>query len=180
MYSLSVNGDTLVAGTGFTTSAQVSYQFVIEPKNGDYIRSDVYRDLTLLPCESSPPPPTEPPSPPSTEPPSIPWSIFTDIYPPVIENIDFSDPMLICDRKITISATVVDSVSAVESGTGSVKRVVASVPGHSDVEMVYVGGNKYNATLGPFSDSISVTVHAWDNAGNHSQRSKNLGWSCIE
>jgi tetratricopeptide (TPR) repeat protein len=53
-YSLTVSGDTLVAGTGFITQAQVSYQFVIQPQSGNNVNSTVYTDLNLLPCNVIP------------------------------------------------------------------------------------------------------------------------------
>jgi pSer/pThr/pTyr-binding forkhead associated (FHA) protein len=56
-YSLSVSGDTLVAGTGFTTEARVPYYFVINAQNGESVNSDTFRNLDLLPCDISPPPP---------------------------------------------------------------------------------------------------------------------------
>lgn len=62
-YSLSVSGNSLVAGTGFESSAQVSYQFVIEPQNGEFVRSTVYQDLSLAPCYISTDTPTPSPTP---------------------------------------------------------------------------------------------------------------------
>jgi hypothetical protein len=60
IYSLSVSGSSLVVGTGFETSAQVSYQFIIEPQSGEFEGSVVYQDLILLPCYVSTPTPYTP------------------------------------------------------------------------------------------------------------------------
>ncbi len=56
VYALSVNGDSLIGNSGFTTQVSVSYQFVIQTQNGELLRSKVYQDLSLLPCGSSRPP----------------------------------------------------------------------------------------------------------------------------
>jgi hypothetical protein len=45
----------------------------------------------------------------------------------------------------TVSATVTDA--------GGVNRVVARILGFGEVEMSLVGGNLYQAVLGPFSDA---------------------------
>jgi len=87
MYSLTVSGDRLVSGTGFSSSAQVSYQFVIQPKSGKNSNSRVYTDLYLYPCDYSPepiytePPYTEPP--PVTEPPIIGFPLPYYTQPPI-------------------------------------------------------------------------------------------------
>jgi hypothetical protein len=70
-YSLSVSGDTLVWDRQFTSEIWASYQFIIQAQNGDFVRSSVFTDLSLLPCGRRPsqPPititvsPTEPPPP---------------------------------------------------------------------------------------------------------------------
>jgi hypothetical protein len=72
-YSLTVSGDELVSGTGITTDAQGSYQFVITSRSGDNFNSLVYTDLYLYPCDFSSEPPTEPPV---TEPPIVTDSPF--------------------------------------------------------------------------------------------------------
>lgn len=56
-YTLSVSGDTLIGNSGITSDAWASYQFVIQAKNGEWVRSTVYTDLTLLPCGSGAPRP---------------------------------------------------------------------------------------------------------------------------
>jgi hypothetical protein len=56
LYTLSMSGDRLVEGTGFTTQAVASYQFVMQTQKGEFLRSDVYSDLYVLPCGSPPPP----------------------------------------------------------------------------------------------------------------------------
>ena len=61
-YSLTVSGDTLVAGTGISSQAQASYQFVIQPQSGGNYNSTVYTDLYLIPCDVSPPPTTVTPT----------------------------------------------------------------------------------------------------------------------
>jgi len=71
IYSLSVSGDTLIGKSGFTSETWASYQFVLQAKSGEWVRSAVYSDLSLLPCGSRPPRPlvtttaylTEPPPP---------------------------------------------------------------------------------------------------------------------
>jgi len=71
IYSLSVSGDTLIGKSGFTSETWASYQFVLQAKSGEWVRSAVYTDLYLLPCGSRPPRPlvtttahlTEPPIP---------------------------------------------------------------------------------------------------------------------
>jgi hypothetical protein len=56
LYTLSTSGDRLVGNTGFTTQAIVSYQFVMQTQKGEFMRSEVYSDLSLSPCGSSRPP----------------------------------------------------------------------------------------------------------------------------
>lgn len=56
LYTLSMSGDRLVEGTGFTTQAVASYQFVMQTQKGEFLRSDVYSDLYVSPCGSPPPP----------------------------------------------------------------------------------------------------------------------------
>jgi len=56
LYTLSTSGARLVGESGFTTQAVVSYQFVMQTQNGEFIRSEVYNDLYLSPCGSPPPP----------------------------------------------------------------------------------------------------------------------------
>jgi len=71
IYSLSVSGETLVGASGITTEAAVSYQFVVQAKDGKWIRSNVYTDLSLLPCGGGAPHPhitISPSSPPSITP----------------------------------------------------------------------------------------------------------------
>jgi hypothetical protein len=73
IYSLSVSGDTILGESGFTSETWVSYQFIIQPQNGELVRSTVYTDLNLLPCGSRPRPPA------TTISPDAP---ATDIAPP--------------------------------------------------------------------------------------------------
>jgi hypothetical protein len=48
-YVRTLSGDQLGALTSFT-QARVHYQFVLQPKQGGYVRSEVYSDLNLVPC----------------------------------------------------------------------------------------------------------------------------------
>jgi hypothetical protein len=61
LYSLSVSGETLIGASGFRMETAASYQFVVQAKNGEWARSTVYTDLSLLPCGGggggAPPPP---------------------------------------------------------------------------------------------------------------------------
>jgi tetratricopeptide (TPR) repeat protein len=57
IYSLSVSSDTLIGKSGFTSETWASYQFVLQAKSGEWVRSAVYSDLSLLPCGSRPPRP---------------------------------------------------------------------------------------------------------------------------
>jgi hypothetical protein len=79
-YALLQTGDHLDADSSFA-QAIVSYQFVIEPiggSSGDFVRSEVFSDLSLVVCgrgpeqEPSGPSPTPPP-PPTTPHPCEPW-----------------------------------------------------------------------------------------------------------
>jgi hypothetical protein len=66
-------------------------------------------------------------------------------------------------RMTIISASVTDNAA--------VGRVVARILGYGEVEMVAVGGNVYQATLGPFSEtgSYSILIIATDGSGNSNQ-----------
>jgi hypothetical protein len=72
VYTLSASGDSLIGRSGMTSQAWASYQFVMQANNGEWVRSTVYTDLTLVPCGRGVPPPpaattespTEAPSPP--------------------------------------------------------------------------------------------------------------------
>ena len=61
------------------------------------------------------------------------------------------------------SATVIDA--------GGISRVVARILGYGEVEMYPVGGQVYQGTLGPFSETgeYSILILAWDIAGNSAQ-----------
>ncbi len=48
-YVRTLSGDQLGALASFT-QARVHYQFVLQPKQGEYVRSEVYSDLYLTPC----------------------------------------------------------------------------------------------------------------------------------
>ncbi|MGH2581694.1 MAG: hypothetical protein ACRDFQ_02205 [Anaerolineales bacterium] len=75
-YALVQTGNHLYSDSGFT-QAVVSYQFVIEPVGGssaDFVRSEVFSDLTLAACGAVEEPPPPPPPPPATTPhPCEPW-----------------------------------------------------------------------------------------------------------
>jgi hypothetical protein len=67
-YALAMTGNHLESDSGFD-QATVLYQFVIEPIGGqssDFVRSEVFSDVTLVACGEAPPPP--PPPPPLDEP----------------------------------------------------------------------------------------------------------------
>jgi hypothetical protein len=54
-YSLTLTGDALAAEAGSGLGqATVAYQFVIQTNQGDYIRSQVFYDLTLAKCSNGP------------------------------------------------------------------------------------------------------------------------------
>jgi len=55
LYTLSMSGDRLAEASGFVTQAAASYQFVMQTQKGEFVRSSVFSDLTLLPCGSQPP-----------------------------------------------------------------------------------------------------------------------------
>jgi Bacterial Ig domain len=61
--------------------------------------------------------------------------------------------------------------SATVNDAGGVSRVVARILGYGEVEMTPVGGQVYQAVLGPFSEmgEYSIIFLAWDNAGNSAQ-----------
>jgi hypothetical protein len=77
-FALLQTGDHLHADSGFS-QAIVSYQFVIEPVGGssaDFVRSEVFTDLTLVACgrePSGPSPTPAPPEPIATPHPCEPW-----------------------------------------------------------------------------------------------------------
>jgi hypothetical protein len=74
-YQLLLTGNHLENDSGFV-QATVFYQFVIEPTGAqlaDFVRSQVYSDLTLLACGQEPPPPPPPPPPGITPYPCEPW-----------------------------------------------------------------------------------------------------------
>ncbi len=48
-YTRTLSGDQLGSLANFT-QARVHYQFVMQPKSGEYVRSEVYSDLYLTPC----------------------------------------------------------------------------------------------------------------------------------
>jgi len=62
-------------------------------------------------------------------------------------------------------------VSATVNDQGGVSRVVARILGQAEVEMNPVGGQVYQAALGPFSETgeYSILILAWDSAGNSAQ-----------
>ena len=55
-YTLSVSGDSLIGRSAITSQAWASYQFVMQANNGEWVRSTVYTDLTLVPCGREAPP----------------------------------------------------------------------------------------------------------------------------
>lgn len=57
-YSLAMSADRLLGQSGFDTQALVSYQFVMQTQKGEFLRSEVYSNLYLLPCGSQPLPST--------------------------------------------------------------------------------------------------------------------------
>jgi hypothetical protein len=59
-------------------------------------------------------------------------------------------------------------VSATVTDAGGVSRVIARVPGVGEFEMNPVGGDVYQAVLGPFdyTGELSIIILARDNAGN--------------
>jgi len=61
------------------------------------------------------------------------------------------------------SATVIDA--------GGISRVVARILGSGEVEMTPIGGQVYQAVLGPFTETgeYSIIILAWDIAGNSAQ-----------
>jgi tetratricopeptide (TPR) repeat protein len=50
VYVQTVSGDTLIGDSGIRSQAWGSYQFVIQSNDGEWIRSTVYTDLSLVPC----------------------------------------------------------------------------------------------------------------------------------
>jgi hypothetical protein len=61
-YGLTVSGLQLAQGAAFE-AGQISYQFVVEPANGDpddFLRSPIYRDLQWAACDTEPEPEPEP------------------------------------------------------------------------------------------------------------------------
>jgi hypothetical protein len=54
-YALTASGDRLIGTSGITSEASVSYQFVYQKQNDEYVRSTVYSDLSLSPCGGPPP-----------------------------------------------------------------------------------------------------------------------------
>ncbi len=95
-----------------------------------------------------------------------------DTFPPVVSNVGANPTSLVKDgigcprssRTTTVSATVVDA--------GGVNRVIARVLGTGiEVTMNPSGGNSYQATIGPFNvtGTLSIVVIAWDNAGHSGQ-----------
>lgn len=82
-YTLSVSGDNLVGRSGIVSQAWASYQFVMQANNGEWVRSTVYTDLTLVPCGRGAPPPaaatTESPTD-APPPPTIDYGTVDDIY----------------------------------------------------------------------------------------------------
>ena len=62
-FALAMTGNHLESDSGFN-QATVLYQFVMEPVGAqlsDFIRSEVFSDLTLVACGEAPPPPPPPP-----------------------------------------------------------------------------------------------------------------------
>lgn len=62
-------------------------------------------------------------------------------------------------------------VSATVNDQGGASRVVARILGYGEVEMNPVGGQVYQAVLGPFTETgeYSILILAWDSAGNSAQ-----------
>ena len=95
-----------------------------------------------------------------------------DTTPPAISNPGANPGSIVggsgCPRSphtTIVSATVTDA--------GGVNRVVARYSGvtSGEIAMSPIGGNSYQATLGPFNTTgtLSIIIVAWDNAGNIAQ-----------
>ncbi len=95
-----------------------------------------------------------------------------DTTPPVVSNVGANPTSLVKEGTGCSRSSRTTTVSASVTDAGGVSRVVARVLGTGiEVTMNSAGGNSYQAVLGPFSvtGSLSIVVIASDNAGNSGQ-----------
>jgi len=87
--------------------------------------------------------------------------------PPLIAET-FTDPQSVQQEGCGEPSRTV--ISATVSDEGAVQRVTARIPGYGEVDMTSVGGEVYQATVGPFDSTgaVSILIQAWDNAGSSS------------
>ncbi len=118
----------------------------------------VRKQVTIV-VNPAPPPPPPPPPP-------------RDTTAPSVSNVSANPTSLVKDGSGCPRSSRTTTVRATVSDAGGVNRVVARVLGTGiEVTMNAAGGNNYQATVGPFNatGSLSIVVIAWDKAGNSAQ-----------
>jgi hypothetical protein len=98
-----------------------------------------------------------------------PPTLMVDTTPPEITNL-LIDPSIISTKTICGATPATTTVSAMVIDAGGVQSVTVRILGFGTLEMVPVGGNVYQVTLGPFDEAaeLQILIIASDVAGNTS------------